>query len=76
MTQLPGQTSMFEEEVTERFPDAVFTQEPLMVTITAKMKRRRRGKCDNCGKRRIGYYIDLSGYTASPILCAKCAGLR
>ena len=70
---LPGQTGMF-EEVLER--DPALTQEPLMVTITARMKRKPRQKCDNCGRRRVGYYIDLSGYTASPILCARCAGLR
>ena len=69
-----GQTGMF-EEVVEQFPEAVVS-EPLTVTITASMKRARRQKCDNCGLRRIGYYIDLSGYIASPILCAKCAKLR
>ena len=68
---LPGQTTMFED-----IPPGALTQEPLAVTITAKMVRTPRQRCANCGMRRICYAIRLGGIASSPALCAKCAGLR
>jgi hypothetical protein len=54
----------------------IFLREPMAVTITARLNRTRRQKCTTCGRRRVCFYISLSGIAASPIVCAQDAGLR
>lgn len=49
---------------------------PLTVNIAIALQRHRRQKCAACGNRRVTFAVGLGDLYRSPLLCAKCAGIR
>lgn len=49
---------------------------PLTMTLLVSLNRAHRGKCAACGNRRVLYYVGLGDVIKSPLLCARCAGIR
>jgi hypothetical protein len=49
---------------------------PLVMTVEISLSRAPRGKCVACGNRRVLFYVGLGDIIKSPLLCARCAGIR
>lgn len=49
---------------------------PLTMDINISLHRAPRQRCTNCGNRRVLYYVGLGDVIRSPLLCARCAGIR
>lgn len=49
---------------------------PLTMTVSISLNREHRGKCSACENRRVLYFVGLGDIIKSPLLCARCAGIR
>lgn len=69
----PDQMPFFPSTVTTTFATSDF---PLTVAILITLHRTPRQRCQSCGMRRVCYFVGLGSILTSPVMCAKCSGIR